>query len=241
MDKRLIDFLNRLERAGSVEGAWSDTVAFFSAMGHSVVHSWYGTPPGEVRILSNTPDWWVGHYMEKEFWRHDHVYEYCTEHYVPTVTGLDVPEAASIHPVSRQMMQDTNEGFGLRNALIVPVHGFTQRLEGGFNLGTTATLDKFSKQLNADDHLLYGAALSAHARIQQLLRAETLATVRLTEREREVLLWLAKGLRTTQIAHQLNLKEVTVNLHVVKAKRKLNAASREQAVAKAILAGVIEP
>lgn len=39
MDARYVDFLTTLEQAGSVDQAWADTREFFSALGHSVVHS----------------------------------------------------------------------------------------------------------------------------------------------------------------------------------------------------------
>lgn len=158
------------------------------------------------------------------------------------MTGFDVEGTGeSVYPVSPQMMRDSNERFGLRHAVIVPVHSFDRKLEGGMKLGISETLDTFARRLDAKAHLLHSAALSAHARLQQLIRLDVAQSILLASREREVLLWLARGLRTAEIAHRLNLKEVTINLHVVKARRKPEAASREQAVAGAIIVGAITP
>ena len=63
----------------------------------------------------------------------------------------------------------------------------------------------------------------------------------LSPRERETLTWLASGLRTTQIAHRMGIREVTVGLHLQGARRKLGARTREQALAIALRDGHIAP
>lgn len=63
----------------------------------------------------------------------------------------------------------------------------------------------------------------------------------LSLRERECLLWLSRGLRTSAIADRLGIAQITVNLHFKGARRKLSAATREEALAKAILEDLIHP
>jgi DNA-binding CsgD family transcriptional regulator len=46
--------------------------------------------------------------------------------------------------------------------------------------------------------------------------------------------WLAAGLRYDRIAERLGISLVTVELHVANAKRKLDAKTREQALAIAV-------
>jgi DNA-binding CsgD family transcriptional regulator len=65
--------------------------------------------------------------------------------------------------------------------------------------------------------------------------------VRLSSRERECLLWLSKGLRNDRIAERLGISNHTVELHLANARRKLQAATREQALAQAVIRGLIEP
>lgn len=57
----------------------------------------------------------------------------------------------------------------------------------------------------------------------------------LTKREVEVLTWLADGNRNDAIAHKMGLTEVTVRKHLLSARQKLGAATREEALVKAIL------
>ena len=59
----------------------------------------------------------------------------------------------------------------------------------------------------------------------------------LTAREVECLSGLAEGLKYSEISKLLEISEPTVALHVSNARRKLGAATREQAVAIAVRNG----
>lgn len=59
--------------------------------------------------------------------------------------------------------------------------------------------------------------------------------------ERECLLWLAAGLGQKQIAYRLNLSDKQVEKRIGKARRKLKAATTAQAVAVALIFGLIDP
>jgi transcriptional regulator EpsA len=59
-------------------------------------------------------------------------------------------------------------------------------------------------------------------------------TTPITEREREILLWVRDGLSNQQISEKLGISALTVKNHVQKILRKLGAANRAQAVAKAM-------
>lgn len=56
----------------------------------------------------------------------------------------------------------------------------------------------------------------------------------ITEREREILLWVRDGLSNQQISEKLGISALTVKNHIQKILRKLGAANRAQAVAKAM-------
>ena len=63
----------------------------------------------------------------------------------------------------------------------------------------------------------------------------------LSQREKEVLSWLAGGLRPDQIAERLSIGYRTVDKYINSSKQKLNASTRDQAVAKALIFNVIQP
>ncbi len=64
-------------------------------------------------------------------------------------------------------------------------------------------------------------------------------TPRLTNREREVLQWVADGKTYWEIARILDISERTVRHFMARSREKLEAVSNKQAVAKAVVGGLI--
>lgn len=65
--------------------------------------------------------------------------------------------------------------------------------------------------------------------------------LRLTERELQVLTWVARGKSSSDIATILGISERTVNFHLDNAMRKAGVATRVQAAVKCAMLGLIEP
>jgi len=65
--------------------------------------------------------------------------------------------------------------------------------------------------------------------------------VEFSPREREVLLWLARGASNREIARALDMAESTVKIHVQGILRKLNLSSRVQAAIYAVEHGLADP
>ncbi|NDV88230.1 hypothetical protein GTW51_16135 [Aurantimonas aggregata] len=63
----------------------------------------------------------------------------------------------------------------------------------------------------------------------------------LSRREIECLSWLMHGKRVKDIAFQLNLSSAAIELYVKNARTKLKARTREQAIARAIMLGLLQP
>ena len=67
------------------------------------------------------------------------------------------------------------------------------------------------------------------------------SVLRLTERELQVLTWVARGKSSSDIATILGISERTVNFHLDNAMRKAGVATRVQAAVKCAMLGMIQP
>jgi DNA-binding NarL/FixJ family response regulator len=72
-------------------------------------------------------------------------------------------------------------------------------------------------------------------------RDPSVALAELTEREREVLLLLARGQSNSEIGQQLHISETTVKTHVSHLLEKLELRDRVQAVVFAYETGLVAP
>lgn len=64
---------------------------------------------------------------------------------------------------------------------------------------------------------------------------------KLNDREIDVLTWVSRGKTSIEIARKLRLSKRTVDFHVDNARIKLHAATRTEAVIKAVASGLIKP
>jgi len=80
-------------------------------------------------------------------------------------------------------------------------------------------------------------------RIGQLVKEPQHADsiILLTEREKTCLVWVAEGKTAHDIATILSISEATVVFHIKNSIHKLNVTNRSQAIAKAVLLGLIAP
>ena len=140
-------------------------------------------------------------------------------------------------PICRIMLDD----MGQHHALVLPL--------GDPATGVFSTLSLWADEPRADFPAYVRDRASAlqmaglHLRtligIKWPSRSAPVATARLTDRERQVLALLAGGAQVGGIADRLGLTERSVQEYLIRARRKLGARSRTEAVVRALLDGQI--
>ncbi len=241
MDKDLIDFLTTLNHVRSVDEAWRSTVSFMRARGAEHVGFSLELEDANPLLMWSLPSWVVKQWLEEVYPEHDPTVAHCRNHVTPFFSGaafLDRhPEFAE--PYKSYLKDIVHEEA--HAAVALPVHNYASGDWGKFSLSTDLSAEAFERLYHERGMTVYMAAVAAFNRIRTLIKQERAADIGLTERERECLLWLARGMRNDQIAERMGIRPVTVALHLANSRRKLGARTREQALVGAVQLGLVEP
>jgi LuxR family quorum sensing-dependent transcriptional regulator len=133
-------------------------------------------------------------------------------------------------PAARKVLDEATE-YGMNDGFALPIYG----AEGAM-IGITIAAEHYDLD-KRDEAALHMAAIYFHAKFSRFrMRTPTAPKVsKLTPRERECLSWVASGKTDWEISQILNISEQTAHEYVQNAISKLNATTRAQAVAVAML------
>lgn len=199
-----------------------------------------------VHVETNYSQEWVSRYLEQSYVTIDPVSLESKRTRLPFLWRPTLALPVYDRPLARLVFDEAAE-FGLRDGLTVPIHTaagismVSMALDDPALAGPGAHRQRQILHLLAMHyHLACERALVQPASQPSAPQSQTPAP-RLTPREREVLLWTAKGKTGWEIAQILRLTERTVVYHVENAKTKLGASSRSHAVVVALSLGLIDP
>jgi LuxR family transcriptional regulator, quorum-sensing system regulator BjaR1 len=186
----------------------------------------------EALVVANGwPAGWTEIYVRENFSAVDPVVRYGAS----TVQPFEWWEARydpEQDPAAHTVMTRATD-FGLHAGFSIPLHH-----DGAGALVTMAgERPEFGPGAKSAMQLI---AIFMHNRIRSLKKLATPERSPLSGREREILLWAAEGKTAWEISVILNIAERTVKFHLIGAGRKLNAANRTAAVAKALAMGLIQ-
>jgi DNA-binding CsgD family transcriptional regulator len=106
--------------------------------------------------------------------------------------------------------------------------------------GRTRELSEWARHQGCTDELAGGGS-HVTAKRGEARGLHIAGALRLTPREIECLEWLGRGLRVGGIGSKLGIGVPTVATHLSGARKKLGAATREQALVLALRHGLIDP
>ncbi|WP_306030714.1 LuxR family transcriptional regulator [Stappia sp. MMSF_3263] len=188
----------------------------------------------QEHILANGwPEDWYQHYLARGHYRFDPCVARCRRASDPFLWS-DIPRR-DLDNRARTVMDEAIE-FGLRQGVCVPVHApFSPPLVVSAS-GKTRDLEPGAADVIG---LLARHALQSVGRLRSEMRCFKKPV--LSQREQEILCWVACGKTAWEISRILNLSEHTVLSHLRNAKHKLNAANNVHAVVQALLRQEIQP
>jgi len=220
--------LNELERI------WRERLVemefTFVALG---VHADPLKPDRAAYVFQNYPKEWIAHFSAQRYHLLDPVYR-------AAETGIGDfvwTDAEFLQPLSWRQRRILNEAheFGLR-------HGRTHTLASILPLRASASLVASEPDMPEDAYAA-GKLINVlvHHRAAQMCINAAPRFAELCRRERQCLELCASGLVDGDIARSLGLSVATVRRHLERARVRLGASTRIQAVARAINSGQIKP
>ena len=176
------------------------------------------------------PDDWMSHYVSRDYIKRDPVAIASVFHSRP-FTWKEAWARASMSSSAGDLVMMEAADAGLKDGVCVPIPVRNAR-SGCISLaGEVAITEPDALQpVNV-------LSLTFASRLQLLVDHRRHPTgLTLSDREREVLTWVAEGKTAWEISKILGISDSTVNKHIAGAMRKTGAVTRTQAVAKAMTA-----
>jgi DNA-binding CsgD family transcriptional regulator len=197
------------------------------------------TKPVFIDVSGYPASWWE-RYKEAEHIRHDPVIKYCIDNNLP-VSWDELKIKKNTDAMGWKIMGEAFD-HGVKGGVSFPLH--TAQGEDAM-LSFASERGEQYVRTRAWEMMPEGSFFTAylHESVRAILGDSCFvdANVRLTDRERECLLWTADGKTTWETAQILKISERTVIFHVQNVTEKLKVNNRQQAVARAIVYGLIRP
>jgi LuxR family quorum-sensing system transcriptional regulator CciR len=195
-------------------------------------------PPEDAISLMNYDSDWVEMAISKRFHIDDPIHAASTR----TAIGFLWADVPRMLPLSRRQ-RDTLEAaksFGLCEGFTVPIH-VPGEYRGTCSFGARS-LDRVPKQSLAAAQLVGAFAFEAARRIMRSRAGEIAIRTgipRLSPRQLDCVVLVARGKGDWEISRLLNLSEATVHQHIGEACRRYDVAKRTQLVVRALFDGQI--
>ena len=150
-------------------------------------------------------------------------------------TWRDVRRRMAVTTRDREVWESVM-AFGLHNGFVQPVHGPNRYLA----IVSMATPEREISLLPDWRPRLQALSLCVHERAMTLAGVDTLEAPKqpLTPRELECLGWVADGRTDREVGDILSVSATTVKFHLNRARAKLGARTRAQAVARLVQYGL---
>jgi DNA-binding CsgD family transcriptional regulator len=238
MTTALFDYIERLQGCSSIDATWKEVRKFVAEQGIPRIGCVYGAlRPGKALdkpFVRGTLGPEVGkRWSEEKLYLRDAIVTRALASPKPFTWGAEFLPVAGVPAEVRTFYEDMRVA-GAGSIFVIPMRCDPNRGLGLGLLGSDAKCEPFEAMMAERAPVLTLAVLYADQRMVTLSRADRVFESKLAPRETQCLELLTSGLKNEVIAERMGITVHTVQLHLASAKKKLGAATREQALAKAL-------
>lgn len=241
----LLDSFDALRACSSLDERWGLIGSLFGSLGYDQINyavlnvADEGRDTASVTQYSTMDQGWIAHYLDSRLDLHDpHVRFVRNMGWKPYF--FDETAAASLAGGERDVIdQAADAGLRAQMSIVFPDNIGAPVPIAGMTIGTSRAPSDFYAGINGYEQAVVVTAMLFHSLSMASVRSNQFGTEPLSARERDALSYVAKGQRVGRIAEKLGISEVTVELHLRNARRKLRAATTAQAIARAMLVGAV--
>ena len=240
----LFDFSRAAMQAKDQNEIWDLLKSTLSLFGVRWVNYAFGEPRNAVLFSSMGPGW-LEHYSEN-FARTDMLIRHClTAQHTLYLDPSFFNGGTETDHANKAMLSQMSD-LGIRGALAIPLQGASSNFISCsavfFTLDERESLEAMTRHgeeialiMNLAHQFMGTQELQTGENVYSTAFGKKIAARSiLTNREKEVLRFLSIGMRPDRIAEKMGLQSSTVNMHISKARRRIGAATREQAIVRAI-------
>ncbi|MBA3836248.1 MAG: hypothetical protein C0499_01105 [Zymomonas sp.] len=242
----LASFLDIMTDCADATSRWQKLVAFMARQGadqinYAVLNTLeHRREEAPVTQLSTMPDDWINFYLDERLDLCDpHVHYVRSGNISPYRWTEDMLSSLENDKQQQVIALAAEAGLRAQVSLIAPDPIGGSEPIGGMTIGSSLSGRDFFRSVSGKEEMLLSAGMVFHQLSIGEIRRHQVGAQRLSPRERDCMCYVALGLRSTRIAEKLNVSEVTVELHLRNARKKLRAATTAQAVARAMIFGDI--
>lgn len=188
-----------------------------------------------VAIFSNCPSGWVEKYHRDNLLARDPVVYMSMRQTLPIFWDKAIPSAIHLPEGGMEVMEMAT-GFGLRNGVSFPLKGPA----GEIGTMSFITSDYGSGLIVESGAILRMASDYIFEAAIRLVRQRT-TPIALSRREKDCLFWVGEGKRQEEIAAIMGITTRTVAHHIKQAVLKTGSSSRDQALLKCTIQGLLIP
>lgn len=244
-DSVILDSFDKLRACATLDARWSLIGSLLSDLGYDQINYAVLNVVDESRETASVTQYstmdqsWISHYLDARLDLHDpHVRFVRNMGWKPYF--FDETAAASLVDGEQDVIEQAAEaGLRAQMSIVFPDIVGAPVPTAGMTIGTSRCPSDFYAGISGREQALLVTAMLFHSLSMADVRSDQIGAEPLTPRERDSLSYVAKGHRVGRIAEKLGITEVTVELHLRNARRKLKSATTAQAIARAMMTGAV--